>query len=66
MSALDLCFGIFFLAGFVGCLAAIPFVHRTIKNHIKALELSDRLEADRMKWLLEAVLATRASEMGNT
>jgi hypothetical protein len=61
MSALDLCFGIFFLVGFVGCLAAIPLIHRACEGYIKALELSDRLEADRMRRLMDAVLATRAA-----
>jgi hypothetical protein len=53
MNALDLCFGIFFLVGFVGCLAAISFLHRTCEDHIKALMLSDRLEADRMRRLMD-------------
>jgi hypothetical protein len=56
-TALDLCFGIFFLVGFVSCLAAILSAHRIGENYIKELELSDRLEADRMKRLMDDIKA---------
>ncbi len=58
MSAIDLCLGIFFLVGFAGCLVSIPFIHRACDGHIRALELSDKLEADRMRLILANGIVT--------